>query len=100
MPQALGQAYQMMQPVYPPQGVYAVHPMGHPMAQPQGQQQTPNPLPKEATEESMVMAVCNEMRTHMQQSSDAETRRKRSESMIKTLFKAFTKEDMADPNLV
>jgi hypothetical protein len=90
----------MMQPVYPPQGVYAVHPMGHPMGQPQGQQQTPNPLPKEAKEESMVMAVCNEMRTHMQQSPDAETRRKRSENMIKTLFKAFTKENMADPNLV
>jgi hypothetical protein len=54
----------MMQPVYPPQGVYAVHPMGHPMGQPQGQQQTPNPLPKEAKEESMVMAVCNDENAH------------------------------------
>jgi hypothetical protein len=57
-------------------------------------------LPKEAKKESVVMAVCNEIRTHMQQSPDAKTRRKRSENMIKTLFKAFTKDDMADPNLV
>jgi hypothetical protein len=99
MPQAFRQAYQMIQPAYPPQGVYAVQPMGHPRGQPQGQQQLSNPLPKEVKEESMVMAVCNEMRTHMQQSPDAETRRKRSESLMKTLFKAFTKNDIADPNL-
>jgi hypothetical protein len=100
MPQAFRQAYQMIQPVYPPQGVYAVQPMGHPMGQHQGQQQLSNSLPKEAKEESMVMAECNEMRTHMQQSPDAETRRKRSGNLMKTLFKAFTKDDIADPNLV
>jgi hypothetical protein len=48
----------------------------------------------------MVMAVCNEMRTHMQQSPDADTRRKRSKNMMRAPFKAFTKKDIANPNLV
>jgi hypothetical protein len=74
--------------------------MGHPMGQPQGQQQPLNSLPKEAKEGLMVMAVWNEMRTLMQQSLGVKTRGKRSENMIKTLFNAFSKKDMAGPNLV